>query len=255
VNGMPAILLVEDNRKLVGVTKRALELRGYSVRTAINAHSARHAVESEAPDIIVLDIMLSDGNGLDFCREMREGSRVPIIFLTALGEKTDVVKGFNAGADGYLTKPFDFDELDARLRAILRRAGGEGKDAAARQDMLNAAMTLEILTPEAFSVGPFRFDIASSRAYIQDRDLMLSPTEFRVLVFLAKNANRFAPSEEIYRAVWDMEPRGDVRTVKQCVYSLRKKIYGAPARVERKRGAGYRLAFGKREGSLTDELQ
>lgn len=255
MNGVPTILLVEDNRKLVGVTKRALELRGYSVRTAVNAHSARRAVESEAPDVIVLDIMLSDGNGLDFCRETRENSHVPIIFLTALGEKTDVVKGFDAGADDYLTKPFDFDELDARLRAILRRAGGERKNAVTRQNEPVAAMTSEISMPEVLLVGPFRFDLASQRAYIQDRDLTLSPMEFRVLVFLAKNMNRFSPPEEIYRAVWDMEPGGDTRTLKQCVYILRKKIDAEPVRVEQKRGAGYRLAFGEREVSPSDELQ
>jgi DNA-binding response OmpR family regulator len=115
------ILLVEDDRRFLGVSKQMLELKGYEVRTAVNAESARRSMKDLMPDVIILDINLTDGSGIDLCREIRRGSDVPIIFLTGLGTKENILSGLNAGGDEYLKKPVDFDLLEAYIEALLRR--------------------------------------------------------------------------------------------------------------------------------------
>jgi DNA-binding response OmpR family regulator len=125
------ILLVEDDRRFLGVSKQILELKGYEVRTAVNTEAARRSMKDLMPDVIILDINLTDGNGLDLCREIRKNSDVPIIFLTGLGTKENILSGLNAGGDEYLKKPVDFDLLEAYIEALLRRVPGKFADSPA----------------------------------------------------------------------------------------------------------------------------
>jgi DNA-binding response OmpR family regulator len=115
------ILLVEDDRRFLGVSRQMLELNGYEVRTAVNMESARRSIEGLMPDIIILDINLTDGSGLDLCREIRRNSDVPILFLTGLGTKENILAGLNAGGDEYLKKPVDFNLLVAYIEVLFRR--------------------------------------------------------------------------------------------------------------------------------------
>jgi len=117
------ILMVEDDRKLMGMNKRMLELLGYEVRTAVSLASAREILKKRMPDCIVLDVRLGFENGLDLCREVRAASDVPVLFLTGLGRDSEVVAGFEAGGDDYVVKPVNVDVLAARIDALLRRAG------------------------------------------------------------------------------------------------------------------------------------
>ncbi|MDR1977874.1 MAG: response regulator [Synergistaceae bacterium] len=119
----PAILIIDDDRRFLGITKKILELRGYETRSAASLEAARRSMKESMPDVIVLDVRFgkSDENGLGFCCEVREHSSVPIIFLTGLAGSGDVVAGLKAGGDDYLTKPVDFDVLEARIEAALRR--------------------------------------------------------------------------------------------------------------------------------------
>jgi len=156
---------------------------------------------------------------------------IPILFLTALGGKGDIVTGLRAGGDDYLAKPFDYDEMEARVEALIRRS----------------AITKKILAkPEEMNAGNLRLNLTSRRAYLSGADIGLTPLEFSLAELLAKNRPRFVSPEEIYRAVWDAEPGDDIRQVKKHVHSIRSKLEEngeSSVQIEQKRGAGYRICF------------
>jgi DNA-binding response OmpR family regulator len=214
-------MLVDDNHDILDLTKRWLDMRGYCVHATDSMKSARKMLSSRIPDLIMLDIILKDGNGLDLCQEIREFSDVPILFLTCLGESSDVVKGLRAGGDDYLPKPFDFEVLEARIDALLRRTSA--------WDML--------------TLGNLRLDALSGRAFADGEDLMLTPIEFSLLLLLAKNTKRYVSQNEIYHKVWASDEFYNPVTLKQHIYYLRHKMSGSRADVEIEsiRNTGYRL--------------
>lgn len=220
------ILLVEDNFHIMKINSDTLTDAGYRVVEATTLCAARHALETETPDSIVLDIMLPDGDGRDFCKELRTryGIGVPILFLTALKEMPDMEKGYEAGGTDYLTKPFDLNHLVMKVTAQInqyertRRSGVE------------------------FCADGLRLDFIARRVYLDDVDLLLKTKEFALLELLIKNQDRYISAEELYRRVWDMEPEGDLRTIKEHMYRIRRKLGDhSPVSIESKRGKGYRV--------------
>ncbi len=221
------ILLVEDNAEIMRANRRMLELQGYGVQTAASLAEAGRVIAESPPDLMVLDIMLPDGSGLDFCRELQgNAAGIPILFLTVLNENSDVVAGLRAGGDDYLTKPYDYDVLLARIEALLRRARRHG--------------TAGPLS----SVGPFAFDHTAHRVYRDGRDTLLKPREYALFRLLMENPGVFFPAEVLFKRVWAAEPGGDLRTVYAHVSCLRKKLAiraGDGLSLEQRRGQGYRL--------------
>ncbi|MDR1188085.1 MAG: response regulator transcription factor [Bifidobacteriaceae bacterium] len=216
------ILLVEDNLEIQRANARLLQLSGYTVAMAFDLAQARAAIKSAAPDLVVLDILLPDGSGIALCDEIRPVTDVPILFLSALGETDDVVKGLRAGGDDYLPKPYHYDELVARIEALLRRARREG-------------------TP-TIRVGLIEVNLLSRRASVDGRDLLLAPKEFALLEILARGAGQYVSGAKLYERAWGMDPIDDVRTVWDHMSRLRRKIGGnAGVRFESARGKGYRI--------------
>lgn len=202
------ILLVEDNVDILKINRAALQMRGYRVLSAASVAEARALMEADQPDLAVLDIMLPDGSGLDFCQELRQDTTaLPVLFLTALAEKEDLLAGLRQGGDDYLVKPYDLDILIARIEALLRRTEME-RD---RQ-------------PQDLVRGPLRLNLQWQKAYQDGQDLQLTPREFALLLYFLRNVGKGFDAQALYAAVWGGDPNGDVRTVKVHVYSLRKKL-------------------------------
>lgn len=218
------ILLVEDNPEVLAGNAYMLGQAGYRVCSAGNLAEARACVAAGMPDLLVLDILLPDGSGLSFCREVRRRAEVPILFLTALGDGDSTVRGLKAGGDDYLAKPYEYKVLLARVEALLRRAGPKAAP--------------------ALRFGPLELDFASRRALLDGADLLLSPKEFLLLELLARRQGEFVAAGTLFERVWGLDSLEDVRTVKEHVYRLRKKLEHTPVRIESERGKGYRFTTG-----------
>lgn len=214
------ILLIEDDPDIASANKIMLELEGYSVIEARTLKKGKELVESASPDLVVMDIMLPDGNSLEYCRELRGKSGVRILFLSALGTKEDIVKGLRAGGDDYLAKPYIMDELILRIQSLMRRGNMNQSDT---------------------NKGRLTFNSLSNQAFCDGEDLMLKPKEYAVLELLDQNSDFYLSAEEIYSAVWNAEGGDDLSTVHNHIYSLRKKLSGKGFIIELKRGRGYRL--------------
>lgn len=214
------ILLIEDDPDIASANRIMLELEGYSVIEARTLKKGKELVENASPDLVVMDIMLPDGNSLDYCRELRGKSGVRILFLSALGTKEDIVEGLRAGGDDYLAKPYIMDELILRIQSLMRRGNME-------QDEMN---------PKGLT-----FNSLSNQAFYDGKDLMLKPKEYAVLELLNKNRDYYLSAEEIYSAVWNIDGGDDLSTVHNHIYSLRKKLTGTGYSIELKRGRGYQL--------------
>lgn len=218
------ILIVEDDGNILSANRDLLELAGYRVVTARSLASGREAVERERPDLIVLDILLPDGNGLDLCRELREGSDVRILFLSALNTRADIVAGLREGGDDYLGKPYLTEELLLRVQSLLRRS-------------------VRPVPPQVEFTGPLEWQPSAHRVSAEGEDLLLSPREYAVLELLCANRDHWLSAEEIFRTVWDADPNGNVHAVHNHVSALRAKLEPHGARIESKRGIGYRIEW------------
>ncbi len=216
------ILLVEDNEKIMQGNRRMLLRRGYEVAAALTLGEARKALKAQRPDLIVLDIMLPDGSGLDFMGEFRRYSKVPILLLTGLTTPEDIVRGLRLGGDDYLAKPYDFGVLLARVEALLRRAEQ---------------------IPDKLTRGRLSLDVAAGAAALDGTDLLLTQKEFALLLIFAQNEGRFIRAEVLYEKVWKQPMLGDSQSLKKTVYRLREKIKGSGWRIELSRGEGY--GFGR----------
>jgi len=227
------VLLVEDNEDIQTANRDFLKLNGYAVLTAATLEEARMLLSRERPDIIILDIMLPDGSGFQFCEELREEYDVPVLFLTALGEKNSLIRGLSLGGDDYLVKPYDLYELLARIEALLRR-------------MKRHTGT----SPEhrRLTLGSLTLDFASQRAYIGDTDLLLKTKEFLLLRALAERTGTYATSEELYTLVWSAYKPSDDRALWVHVSGIRKKLAALGTEgimIEQKRMTGYRLVINR----------
>jgi len=217
------ILVAEDDRATRESLVRALELEGYEVNAVRNGAEALAEIDEHAPDAIAVDVMMPDVDGFTVCRRLRaRGDRTPIIILTARTETSDRVSGLDAGADDYLAKPYDLDELLARIRALLRRA---------RPDDDTAMLELEGL----------RLDPAGRRAWRGDRELELTKTEFDLLELLVRNAGIVLDRSVIYDRIWGYDFGPDSKNLAVYVGYLRRKTEaaGEPRIVHTVRGVGY----------------
>lgn len=215
---MAKILMIEDNRDILDANRIMLELEGYDVLTAKDMAGGRKLALKEDPDLIVLDVMLPDGNGIDLCRELKKVKDFNIIFLSALGTKNDVLEGLRAGGYDYLAKPYIMEELLLRIKALLRNTVAKAAD--------------------AFSFGSLVFKEHAFVVEFKGKDLCLNTKEYAVLNLLCRNAGRYMSAELILQRVWDME-NGSVQPVYNCLSSLREKLQGADVSLDFKRGHGY----------------
>ena len=219
---MSTILLVEDNPHIMKINAEALTMYGYEVLRAATAAECRDAMRWHPVDLVVLDIMLPDGNGVELCRELKERYHVPILFLSALGESRDVVEGLRAGGDDYLAKPYDLEVLAARIDARLRQERAKSR---------------------YVSYGNLRLDTLSCCGYLGDTDLLLTQKEFAVLLLLVHNAEESVSKQKVLREVWNTETEDDNRALWTLISRLRRKLNSERSRIEisSKRGDGYTL--------------
>jgi two-component system response regulator MprA len=219
------LLVVDDDRALREVLRRALTLAGYEVVPAQSGAEAVTEVTSTVPDAVVLDVGLPDIDGLEVCRMLRrEGNRVPVLMLTARDAVSDRIDGLDAGADDYLVKPFDIDELKARLRALLRRAGG---------DIGGGAPAFAELT-----LDPDRHGVSVDGTFVE-----LTRTEYQLLELLMLNPRRVLQHSLIYDRVWGYDFGATSNALRVYVGYLRRKLEEAGARplIHTVRGVGYAL--------------
>jgi DNA-binding response OmpR family regulator len=227
------ILLVEDNNHILKVNQAMLERAGYRTMTAANLAGARAAIKTKAPDLLVLDIMLPDGNGIEFCRELRAIGgglqALPVLFLSAKNQSEDIVDGLRAGGDDYLPKPYDIRVLIARVEALLRRAGQGAKAGSGAS---------------AVKLGPLTLDTAAMRAFLRGCDLALTPREFAILLALARAEGKPVSAACLYQMAWGMGANDDVRAVRTHVSRIRAKLGGRAGGdfiIETDYGRGYAL--------------
>jgi DNA-binding response OmpR family regulator len=224
------ILLVDDEPKLVRLVREILTATGYEVITTGKGEQAISLVALEQPDLVVLDIMLSDDiDGYEVSRRIREFSDVPIIMLTAKVQESDLLRGFKTGADDYLTKPFSSKELLVRIQAILKRVRSGSPERA---------------DPEILC-GPLRIDLARRRVRVKDQEVHLTRTEYNLLHELAIHCNQVLLHEQILTAVWGFEYRDDIDYLRAYIRYLRRKLESDPSNPEiivTELGVGYMLA-------------
>ncbi|MGQ0814168.1 MAG: response regulator [Gemmatimonadota bacterium] len=222
------ILVVEDERDIAALIAYHLTKEGYRVRTAEGGNEALEAVSAERPDLLVLDLMLPGFSGYEVLSEMRrkpELTEVPIIVLTARREEADRIKGFELGADDYLTKPFSPRELVLRVGAVLRRAQA--------LPVAGSARTLR--------GGGIIVDLSALTVIVDGSVLDLTPTEYRLLVSLLERRGRVQNRQQLLEAAWDVHARIETRTVDMHVQRLRTKLGSAGHWIETVRGFGYRF--------------
>ena len=199
------ILLVEDNVQITRGNERMLRRQGYDAVSALTLTEAKSVIEKHMPDVIVLDIMLPDGSGIDFMRELRKTSGVPILLLTGLATPADVMHGLNEGGDDHLAKPYDFGVLLARIEALLRRASQ---------------------VPETLTRGLLTLNLTSMVAFVAGQNLGLTPKDYALLQFFVQNENHLMGADYIYEKVWGQPMVGDSQALNTIISRLRKKLAG-----------------------------
>lgn len=221
-----AVLLVEDEQSIADPFARALERKGFRTAVARTAADALALNARFAPDIVLLDLALPDGDGREVCRRLRSSSDVPIIMVTASGTVIDRVVGLEVGADDYLVKPFAVDEVVARIRAVLRRGRRTSEDS-------------------PVTAGRVRIDPGARRVWLSDQEMELTRKEFDLLARLARDAGRVVSRETLMSDVWDMNWFGSTKTLDVHIAWLRRKLGDDPAAphlIHTVRGVGFRLA-------------
>jgi two-component system OmpR family response regulator len=224
------LLVVEDDPNLLETLKYNLQKESYDVVTAVDGEQAVAIALRERPDLVILDIMLPKMNGFEVCRILRKEMTVPILMLTAKADETDKVVGLEIGADDYMTKPFSMRELMARVRAMLRRT--------------KMVETPPASGPASLKIGTLEIDMSRHRFSLSGAALELSPKEFDLLAFLARNKGLVFSREQLLEKVWGYDYAGDTRTVDVHIRWLRQKIEtdpGHPTYLVTVRGTGYKL--------------
>ena len=237
------ILVVDDEAVLVETIAYNLEQAGYQVTTAADGASALLAAHRETPDLIILDIMLPEMDGLEVCRQLRRESNTsttPIMMLTAKGDEIDKVVGLEVGADDYVTKPFGRRELLARVRALLRRSEYIPPPETERngQDDSNKVPR----TSRELVAGQLRIDLAGRRVNCRGQELELQPKQFELLTYFVRNRGTVLTRDQLLHNVWGYDYVGDTRTVDVHVRWLREKVEEDPANphlIQTVRGVGY----------------
>ncbi|MBI2322591.1 MAG: response regulator transcription factor [Chloroflexi bacterium] len=224
----PCILIVEDEPRYVRLLRANLESLGYEVASVATGQEVERDLPALAPSLVILDLMLPDVDGFEVCERVRAVSDVPIIVLTARVQQADVVRGLKLGADDYVTKPFDMEELLARIEAVLRRSA-------------SASVRAE---DQEFSVGDLMINFAERRVKVAGSEIPLTRTEYRLLSELARHAGRVLVADHLLSAVWGREYRGEYRSLHLYVSRLRRKLGDtsrSPRYIVTRYGVGYAL--------------
>ncbi len=236
------ILIVDDESVLVETIAYNLEQAGYQVITAADGISALEAARREIPDLVILDIMLPEMDGLEVCRKLRREdstATTPIMMLTAKGDEVDKVVGLEVGADDYVTKPFGRRELLARVRALLRRAD---LPPASEEQPVQETTGEVPRSGRELAAGPLRIDLAGRRVNCRGQELDLQPKQFELLTYLVRNRGTVLTRDQLLQNVWGYDYVGDTRTVDVHVRWLREKLEEDPANprlIQTVRGVGY----------------
>jgi len=211
---MARILVVDDDRDVAGTIERTLKRKDHQVIVAYSGVQALQLIQGQHPDLVVLDIMMPRMDGIEVCQRIRalpNVASVPILFLTAKGKIEDKIVGFEAGADDYLTKPFDLRELDLRVKALLRRS-------------------LPTEAPKApLEIGSLSLDPRTFELSVEDEVLLLTPVEFELLYYLMRHAGEVVSTEKLLQEVWEYPPgTGDPNLVRAHIRNIRSKIEPMP---------------------------
>ena len=227
----PLVMVVEDEPSFVEALTIGLNREGFRVVSVGDGFEAVQRFDDVSPDIVLLDVMLPKLSGIDVCRQLRKRSQVPIIMVTAKGAEIDTVVGLEVGADDYITKPYRMREVIARMRAVLRRAPGDGASASD-------------LSPGSLAVGDVVLDPDEHRVTIDGEDVALPLKEFELLHLLLANAGRVLPRETLIDRVWGSDYVGDTKTLDVHIKRLRSKVEPdptSPTRIITYRGLGYKF--------------
>ena len=203
---MDTILLVEDNEQIMEINEWYLTRHGYRTQKAYTVAQAREYLRHTCPDLIILDVLLPDGDGLSFCTEIRRTHIMPILFLTGVVTDKDMMAAYRNGGNDYITKPYDLDMLGVRVEALLTYAKG-----------------LRLNGQDHF-FGPLQFDLIRTEAFVDGKPLNLSQKEFHLLYYLALNHGETIPKEALFREVWGMETGADGPMLWTAISRLKKKI-------------------------------
>ena len=225
------LLVVEDEPLINQAVSDRLRAEGYAVRQAFSGPEAVAAVESETPDVVILDVMLPGFDGIEVCRRIQARTPVPVLMLTARDDESDILVGLGVGADDYLTKPFRMRELVARIHALLRRVE-------------RARELAQVQTAVPLRLGILTVDPAARRVHLGGNEIHLTPTEFDLLASLAAAPSTVATRERLLEEVWGWVDASGTRTVDSHVKALRAKV--GPAWIRTVHGVGYALEVGSR---------
>lgn len=223
------IILAEDDRGIRDLTTLYLTQKGYDVFSAEDGRKAIKLIEEIRPDLMLLDIMLPGMNGYEICEKVREITDAPVIFLSAKRHSADKVKGFESGGDDYMTKPYNMAELEARIKAHLRR---------------NTRVAERKIKSSVLKYGELSVDTSSYEVYISGEKLILYAKELQLLLLLINHPNQVFSAEQIYDQIWGSDKFGDLKTVMVHISMLRKKIEKDPSRpefIKTVRGFGYKF--------------
>ena len=223
---MTHLLIIDDDKGLTQLLSDYLSGQGYNTRAVENGKLGLRAMYERQPDIILLDVSMPEKDGWETLKRIREISNLPVIMLTARGDEADILQGFSLGADDYVTKPFSFAQLAARMRAVLGRSA---------QD--NA-------TENKVSAGGLEVDIRLKRVWRDGQPLVLTPTEFKLLVALMRHPGEVISAEDLVREVWGPQYANEIGFVRRYVWHLRQKVEvdpEMPQYIHNERGFGYRF--------------
>jgi two-component system KDP operon response regulator KdpE len=211
MNAQKRVLIVEDEQDLLEGLAHNFKFEGYEVMTAKNGAEGLKTALKQKPDVVVLDIMLPEKDGFTVLRELRQRHReIPVLVMTARNFEADVLKGFDLGADDYVTKPFGIDELLARVRATIRRANGEPEMA-------------------SFDAGDFRVDLEARRVHVRGAEVRLTPKEFELFLYMAKHPSRVLTHRTLLEAVWGEASQEQPEYLRVFMGQLRKKLEPDPS--------------------------
>ncbi|MCL1917661.1 MAG: response regulator transcription factor [Peptococcaceae bacterium] len=217
------LLWVDKDHTLQANNQKILEQQGYKIRQAFTLAEARSIIVREQPHVIILDILLPDGNGLDFLCEVRKTSNVPVLILTAMNTPADVIKGLKAGGDTYLPKPYELPVFLTHLEALLRRAS---------------------IVPDTIVFGPYRLEPMSCTAYLNGENMFLAQKEFALLQQFLQHPDKTMNAEYLYKKAWGRPMAGDPRALGNAVSRLRQKMKGCGYTISAEYGNGYRFEHG-----------